>query len=58
MLNSARDNLPLSVYATQTLGQQTLSVDCREEQELDQENCTILVLLGLEKYTVEIKGKY
>jgi len=45
MLNSSRDNLPLSICAAQTLGQQKLSVDCREEQELDQENCTILIYL-------------
>jgi len=43
MLNSSRDNLPLSICAAQKLGQQTLYVDCTEEQESDQDNRTILI---------------
>jgi len=38
--------LPLSVCAIQTLGPQTLSVDCREEWEFNQEICTILIQYG------------
>jgi len=38
--------LPLSICAIQTLGPQTLSVDCREEWEFNQENCTILIQYG------------